>query len=104
MAFLPFLAPNSAYFTVGSVSFLTMSNFASLLIENRILLTVILIDAALLAIALSIAFKNCSSASSSYVFACLVFAVLLFLFLQDQVIAIHEPSIETFQTTQQRNS
>lgn len=63
-------------------------------IENYILLTATLVDAFLLLLLL------CTPAAVSYAFALIVLAILLFLFLHDQVfLNTTEHSIETFQRT-----
>ena len=81
-----------------------MSYLTSGVIEDTVLLTFVLIDATLLALFLFVGLKNCSPAARSYIFAFLVFAVFLFLFFQDQLYSISEPTIETFQAAQQRYS
>jgi len=61
-----------------------------------VLLTVTLIDAALLAILLLISLRACSSAVRSYILAGLVFPVLTFLFLHEQILGISGPIIKQF--------
>ena len=80
---------------MGGVSVLTMSFFTAIGIEDTVLLTVILIEVALLLVLLLIGLINSTTATRSYISAFLVFAVLLFLFLQDQLYGINEPAIET---------
>ena len=81
-----------------------MSTFVATVIEDKVLLTVSLIDAALLALFLLIGIKKTTPAARSYIFASLVIAVLLFLFVQDQLYGFSEPGIETFHTVQQHYS
>ena len=81
-----------------------MSTFVATVIEDKVLLAVSLIDAALLALLLLIGIKNTTPAARSYIFASLVIAFLLFLFVQDQLYDYSEPGIETFQTIQQHYS
>lgn len=89
---------------VGGVSVLTMSFFTAIGIEDTVLLTIILIEVALLLVLLLIGLLNSTPATRSYISAFLVFAVLLFLFFQDQLYGISEPAIETIHTAQQRYS
>ena len=82
-----------------------MSDFTSLLTDDTVLLTVTLIDAALLIVLALITIENSTSvAARSFLLASLVFAVLVFLFLQDQYLGISEPSIEALQTAKARYS
>lgn len=73
--------------------------FTSTLIEDTVLLTVTLIDAALLTVLLLISFRSCTPAVRSYVLTFLVLAVLAFLFLHDQTLDTSEPIIEHFERT-----
>ena len=81
------------------VSLPTMSSLVSVVSEDKLLLTLTLIDVALLAILLLIALKNSTSAARSYTLACLVFTVILYLFLQHQYLNASEPNIETLPKT-----
>jgi hypothetical protein len=76
----------------------------STVIEDKVLLTVVIIDAALLVAFLLIGIHKTTPATRSYIFAALIIAVLLFLFFQDQLYGISEPGIETFHTFQQQYS
>lgn len=57
-----------------------MSLFMSTVIEDKVLLTVVGIDAALLAAFLLIGIHKTTPAARSYIFAALIIAVFLFLF------------------------
>ena len=71
-----------------------MSYFTAIGIEDTVLLTIILIEVALLLVLLLIGVLNSTPATRSYICAIVVFAVLLFLFFQDQLYGISEPAIE----------
>lgn len=81
-----------------------MSLFMSTVIEDKVLLTVVIIDAALLVAFLLIGVHKTTPAARSYIFAALIIAVLLFLFFQDQLYGFGEPGIETFHTIQHQYS
>ena len=80
----------------------TMSIFTSILIEDTVLLTVALIDTAVLAILLLIRLITTTSAVRTYILALLVFSALRFLFLHDQDLNIGALSVENFQNAQRR--
>lgn len=71
-----------------------MFDFTSL--EDAALLSITLIDAALLTALLLIAIRTCSSAVRSYILAFLVLAVLAALFVHEQVLNISDERIEAF--------
>jgi hypothetical protein len=81
-----------------------MSLFLSTVIENKVLLSVVVIDAALLLVFLLTGVRKTPPAARSYVFASLIIATLLFLFLQDQLREISEPGIEAYNTIHQHYS
>lgn len=81
-----------------------MFHLSQALIEDTVLLTITLIETALLAILLLIALKSCTPAASFYALAFAVFAIFLFLFFQEQLFDIAEPLIETFQKAETSKS
>jgi hypothetical protein len=89
---------------VSTESLIMTLNITSLAIEDKILLTAALIDAILLAVLLLIQLRSCPPAIASYALALIVFGILLFLFLQDQVLLdTIEPAIEEFRKEAQSN-
>lgn len=70
-----------------------MSLFAATLIEDKILLTVTIIDAVLLGVLLLIAIRNATSAATSFAIVHCVLLALLVLFLHDQVYTVSEPEV-----------
>ena len=79
-----------------------MSDSTSIFIEDTVLLTVALIDAATLAVLLLKGLITTTSAVRTYFLALLVCSTLLFLFLHDQYLEIGELSVEDFQNAQRR--
>ena len=84
----------------------TMSDFTSILIEDSILLTVALIEIAVIVILSLTVLKNTTPAFEFYVFALLLAVVLLSLFLipQDHFLDVITPTIETIQLAQRQYS
>lgn len=89
---------------MGTASTFKMSLFISTVLDNRLLLSVVAIDAALLLALLLIGISKTTQAARSYIFAALIIATLLFLFFQDQFSGTSEPGIGTFHTIHQQYS
>ena len=70
--------------------------FTSPLIEDTLLLTVTLIDAALVSILLLMSLRPCEPGLRSYILAFLTLAAIAFLSLHEQILDISDPIIEHF--------